>query len=283
MLNTPEITTPFWLQSEPTSSLPPLHFVHGNSYPTGTYRVFLNQLRTHYRIRALEIHAHNPAYPVTDNWTLLAKELIASIEANFSEPVILVGHSLGGILSLMAAKWRPDLVRCVVMLDSPLLVGWRATFLRVAKKLNLEHYFSPAKFSKRRRIIWPDREAVFQHFVNKEVFNLWPEQVLRDYVYFGTEHCDEGVTLRYRREIETAIYCTIPHNLSQFCALPFPVPIGFIWGVHSEESRQVGLAHTKKLVGENFSAIEGGHLYPFEAPEQTAEEVHLMIKKLLSS
>ena len=57
------------------------------------------------------MHGHNPAYPVTANWPHLVQN-----DRHFglhSEPVILLGHSLGGILSLMAASRRPDLVRCV--------------------------------------------------------------------------------------------------------------------------------------------------------------------------
>ena len=125
-----ETELPFWLQqpdalSPTASALPALHFVHGNSFPTGTYREFLTLLRTNYDIRALEMHGHNPVFPVTDGWPELCQELILSIESAHTKPVILVGHSLGGMLSLMTAKMRPDLIRCVVMLDSPVEAGWR--------------------------------------------------------------------------------------------------------------------------------------------------------------
>ena len=50
-------------------------------------------------------------FRVTDCWPELCKELIASIEArkntqNTTQPVILLGHSLGGMLSLMVARQR---------------------------------------------------------------------------------------------------------------------------------------------------------------------------------
>jgi len=281
----PEINQPFWLpSSESQSNLPVLHFVHGNSFPTGTYSVFLTQLKSHYQIRALEMHGHNPVFPVTDCWPELCKELIASIEAGKStQPVILLGHSLGGMLSLMVAKMRPDLVKCVVMLDSPVVAGWRAAVLRVAKIFGLENYFGPAKFSKKRRKSWASPEEAYQHFFTKPAFAIWPEQVLRDYIQYGTEPYPKGVTLRFKRDIETSIYRTLPHIISRFTSLPFPVPIGFICGTTSEECRQAGIYHTQQLVGENFEWIEGGHLYPLESPEQAAQKAHAMIQKLLGN
>lgn len=43
---------------------------------------------------------------MTRSWLGLVKELLAEIDAQ-PEPVWLVGHSLGGFLSLMAALRRP--------------------------------------------------------------------------------------------------------------------------------------------------------------------------------
>lgn len=109
---------------------PILHFVRANSYPAGTYRVFFDHLRTHCDVQALPMHAHNPRYPVRNGWHALTLELIDALTARYDQPVVLAGHSMGGVLSLMAAKARPDLVRCVVLLDAPIIAGWRALLLR---------------------------------------------------------------------------------------------------------------------------------------------------------
>lgn len=263
------------------SNLPVLHFVHGNSFPTGTYSAFLENLNAHYQIRALEMHGHDPTYPVTDSWPLLCKELITSIESTQIKPVILLGHSLGGMLSLMVAKMRPDLVRCVVMLDSPVVAGWRAKIWRVAKLLKIDVFIPPAKNSIKRRKSWSSQDEAYQHFFAKPAFAIWPERVLRDYIRYGTEPYPKGVTLRFKREIETAIYRTLPHGINRFTVQPFPVPIGFICGTTSQECKQAGIHHTQQLVGNNFDWIDGGHLYPLESPELAAQKAHAMIQKLL--
>ncbi|HEY4073511.1 MAG TPA: alpha/beta hydrolase [Herbaspirillum sp.] len=278
---------------------PILHFAHANSYPAGTYRLFFEQLREHYDIRALPMHAHNPAYPVDDGWKSLARELSDTLAEQYKEPVILVGHSLGGILSLRAAQNRPDLVRCVVLLDSPIVGGWRAAALRVMKAFNFEHKKAPSRYSVKRRNLWPDRASSYQHFASKRVFASWPEEVLKDYVEHGlienrekeeakqAEEREErdkgeetGVSLRFSREIETAIYRTIPHDLGHLTQQNFPVKVGFVGGTDSVECRLAGLKATKRLVGNNFTQIPGGHLFPMSTPKAAADATHQMIEKI---
>ncbi|WP_156226376.1 alpha/beta fold hydrolase [Herbaspirillum chlorophenolicum] len=265
-------------------SLPILHFAHANSYPAGTYGMFFEQLRQHYDVRALAMHAHNPRYPVDDGWRKLTRELVAELESNYSEPAILVGHSMGGILSLMAARKRPDLARCVVLLDSPVVAGWRAQALRIVKLLKLESKRSPAVASVKRRNVWPDMESAYQHYAAKAMFAAWPQRVLRDYVEHGIAPQDDGsVGLRFTREAETAVYRTIPHHLGCLTRRPYPVPIGFVGGTDSVECRLAGLDATRRLVGGHFCQIPGGHLFPMESPVPAAQAAHEMIQVLLQA
>ena len=262
---------------------PILHFVHANSYPAGTYRVFFDHLRRHYDVQALPMHAHNPAYPVSNGWPALVQELIGELTSRYAQPVVLVGHSMGGMLSLMVAKVRPDLVRCAVLLDSPVVAGWRAILLRVAKRFGVDKRFSPARFSEKRRNLWPDAEAAYEHYAAKPMFAAWQPEVLRDYVTHGLAPHPDGVTLRFTRETETAVYRTLPHHIGRLVRRAFPVPVGFIGGTDSVECRQAGLQATRRLVGRHFVQIPGGHLFPMEHPAAAAKAVHAMIDNLLST
>lgn len=259
---------------------PLLHFAHANSYPAGTYRQFFEHLNATFDVRALEMHGHDPAFPVDDGWRLLREELIVQLE-QYPEPVILVGHSLGGMLSMMAGKKRPDLVRCVVMLDSPVVAGWRAMFWRTVKYRSFADRYTPAKFSARRRNVWPDKEAAYQHFASKPMFAAWAPGVLHDYLDNGLVEHPDGVQLRFRREVETEIYRTLPHHLGILLRERYPRPIGFVGGVDSFECRQAGLAATRALVGPNFVQLPGGHLFPMENPELAAKATREMVERLL--
>ncbi|HEY5799364.1 MAG TPA: alpha/beta hydrolase, partial [Burkholderiaceae bacterium] len=103
-----------------------------------------------------------------------------------------------------------------------------------------------------------------------------------DYLAHGLAPQQDGLALRFLREVETEIYKTLPHHLGYVARAPFPVPVGFIGGGASVECRQAGLAATRALVGPHFRIVQGGHLFPMEDPETAAREIHAMISALLA-
>jgi pimeloyl-ACP methyl ester carboxylesterase len=260
---------------------PLLHFTHGNSYPSGSYGRLLEDLGRDYDVRTTDMLGHDPRFPVDDNWHGLVDELIAQLE-RYDEPPILVGHSLGGAISMLAAWRRPELARCVVMLDSPVVAGWRAHVWRLVKALGLGRKLSPGGIAERRRNVWPSREAAYEHFASKSMFQAWAPGALDDYLEHGLEPHPDGVQLRFDREVEAAIYSSLPHDMAPVLRQPFPVPVGFVAGTRSEELRQAGMAATRKLVGNNLVTIEGTHLYPMESPQLTAQLTREMIARLLA-
>lgn len=252
-----------------------LVFSHANGFPAGTYRLLFEHWRAAgYTVHALERFGHDPRYPVTSNWRSLRDQLIDFIDAEVGTPAVLVGHSLGGLLSLLAASKRPDLAAALVMLDSPVVTGWRAHSVAVAKQLGLIERISPGKISRQRRFQWPDRAAVLAHFQSKPAFARWDPRVLQDYVAAGFEERGGQVELAFRREVETRIYNTLPHHLGGLVKRhPPQCPVAFIAGTQSVEARQGGLAAAHALAHQRFQWMEGSHLYPMERPDDTAAAV----------
>ena len=252
-----------------------LVFSHANGFPAGTYR----KLFQHWRDAGLAVHAvekfgHDPRFPVTSNWPHLRNELLQLVEREATEPVFLVGHSLGGYLSLLAAIKRPELVRGVVMLDSPLIYGIKAHGVYLFKATGWIGNISPGKISRQRRTTWASAEEAYAHFAAKPNFARWDPEVLRDYIASGTEGHDSQHRLVFKREIETDIYNSIPHHMEALLARhPLSMPVAFIAGTTSDEVRQVGMYATKRLTKGRITWIEGGHLYPFEKPIETADTV----------
>ncbi|MEZ5606167.1 MAG: alpha/beta hydrolase [Burkholderiaceae bacterium] len=260
-------------------------FSHGNSFPASTYGVMLGSLRQRgYAVSAIEKLGHDPRYPVSDNWPHLVQQLAdfaaQQKAADKGQAPILVGHSLGGILSLMCAARHPELARAVVMLDSPVLGGWRAGAVRVVKRTALMRRFSPAQTSRRRRDQWDDREAVYQHFQGKKLFARWDAQVLRDYVDHGTVDADGTWRLAFEREIESRIYETLPHNLDRLLRRhPLKCPLAFVGGLQSREMQQVGgVQATARLAKGRVMMLEGTHLFPMEKPLAAAAAIEASLR-----
>lgn len=256
-------------------------FSHANGFPAGTYRVLFEAWQAAgHPVAAIERFGHDPRYPVSSNWPRLRDQLVDFIQAQGGGAAVhLVGHSLGGFLSLLAASRAPTLVRSVVLIDSPLVAGWRARGLQLAKLTGLMARVSPGRVSARRRWQWPSPEAAWSHFASKSNFARWDERVLHDYVRCGTEpdpaaSAPGGVRLSFDREVETRLYNTLPHHMGALLRRhPLRCPVGFVGGTHSVELRQAGLAATQALTRGRVVWVEGSHLVPMERPERVAQAV----------
>lgn len=264
---------------------PRIVFSHGNSFPGGTYRVVLDSLRQRgYDVRAVDKFGHAPQYPVTNNWPHLVQQLadFAQVWQKEGEPAFLVGHSLGGILSLMCAARHPELARGVLLLDSPILGGWKATTLGLVKKTQLVGSLSPGRISSRRRNHWADRADALEHLRHKKAFAGWDPQVLADYVDAGTHDQDGQRWLSFDRDIETAIYNTLPDNLGGLLRRhPLKCPVAFIGGTHSVEMRTVGMDLTRRITRGRVMMLDGSHLFPMEKPLATAAAIEASLRNLL--
>ncbi|MBU1358856.1 MAG: alpha/beta hydrolase [Gammaproteobacteria bacterium] len=266
--------------------MPLVIFSHGNSFPASTYRVVLDSLRQRgFEVDAIEQFGHDPKYPVSDNWPHLVEQLADFAQAHVEkagEPVFLVGHSLGGFLSLMCAALHPQLARGVVMLDSPLIGGWRARTIGIMKFTPWMKSVSPGMISRKRKNSWEHREAVFEHFRGKKVFSRWDERVLRDYIEYGTRDENDTRALSFDRDIESAIYDTIPHNLTSLLrAHPLKCPAAFIGARQSVEMRRAGLALTRQVTRGRMMMLDGTHLFPMEKPDATAAAVEAALRNLM--
>ena len=263
--------------------MPLVIFSHANSFPAATYGVLFRQLRSRgFLVKAPDKFGHDDKYPVTDNWPHLVQQLHDFAEREVvkaGEPAFLVGHSLGGFLSLMCAARHPHLARGVLLLDSPLLGGWKARALGAAKSTQLVGSISPGRVSRQRKHRWPSREAAIEHFRHKKAFARWDEQVLHDYVTHCTHDEDGQRALSFDRDIETAIYNTLPDNLDRLLQRhPLQCPAAFIGGLASEEMQRVGLAMTAKVTGGRMLMLDGSHLFPMEKPVATAAAIEAALR-----
>ena len=257
---------------------PTIVFSHANSFPASTYEPLFERWRAAgYGVRAVEKFGHDSRYPVTRDWPKLVEHLEHFVRDEVGGPAYLVGHSLGGYLSMMLASRHPQWAQGVVVLDSPLLYGVRGWSVGMLKKLGQMQRVMPSRVAATRCHRWSSRQEAHAHFGSKPKFAAFHPHMLKAYLAHGiTKEPDHAsaTTLAFNRQIEADIYNTMPHQLlDEFREHPPRCPMAFIAGRHSRELKAVGLAGTRRLFGQRLSWLPGTHLYPFEHPEQTADEV----------
>jgi pimeloyl-ACP methyl ester carboxylesterase len=262
-------------------------FSHANSYSASTYRqLFKGWQAAGHEVAAVEHFGHDAQFPVDRRWRGMTQQLTALIDSLPQAGLWLVGHSMGGYLSLLAAGQRPERVRGIVLLDSPIVYGWKSGLIGVVKAVGQMPRVSPAAVAVKRRDHWRDLGEVHSHFAAKSMFARWHPEVLKDYIHLGTEQdpadgSGAARRLKFRPEIEAEIYSTVPHRLVSYLRLHPPGgPVAFIAGTRSREVRQVGLAATHRVTQGRISWMEGSHLFPFERPEDTVSEVLDWMRRL---
>jgi pimeloyl-ACP methyl ester carboxylesterase len=106
---------------ESAASGPPLVLLHGI---TNRWEVFLNlmpYLTQRWRVFALDLRGHGRSGHVKGGYVgeQIAGDVVRFLEQKVGEPVVLYGHSLGGLVTTYIASHRPELVRAVCIADSP--------------------------------------------------------------------------------------------------------------------------------------------------------------------
>lgn len=101
---------------------PVLVFIPGLNSGTETFRATCDHFQKNYQCHLLQLpgFAGQPAKPGVQSEFLIPMrdEVLAYIDANKLRKVTLVGHSLGGTLSLMLALKAPELIDKIIIVDA---------------------------------------------------------------------------------------------------------------------------------------------------------------------
>lgn len=257
-----------------------IHFAHGNGFPSLCYKQMLDCLLVRYDYCHIDKIGHNPQYPVSENWHNLVTEVIAHIQQQATQPVIAIGHSFGGVLSLLAAIERPELFKALVLLDSPLIGSFKSNMVRLAKMLGLIDRITPAFRTKGRREHWRNKEQLINYLKTRDLFKTFTDACLEDYINYGLDLRDDGYHLRFDRNIEYQIYRTIPHIIPKTQG-KLLVPTALIYGDKSTIVTKKDRQYMQQYFNVKSFKIEGSHQFPMERPELVAEQIMRCLDFLL--
>lgn len=107
---------------EGPKSGPPLVLLHGVTSRWQTFLTSLPPLMLRWHVVAADLRGHGRSGRVKDQYGVMdyVPDIVALIRHLDGGPAVVIGHSLGAMISIGLASEAPDLVRAVVLGDPPL-------------------------------------------------------------------------------------------------------------------------------------------------------------------
>lgn len=269
-------------------SAPIIHLAHANGFPPESYQEMVAGLAPDYRVICFPARPlWQPAPPPEDfhHWETMGDDLIAALEQLQDKPVIGIGHSMGGTATLFAAHKRPDLFSQLIMLDPVLFPRHMVIGMNLWPKWLGRPEIPLVEMALRRKRQWDSADAAFERFRSRSLFAKWSDEAIRAYLAGITQSSDDGgIELSYTPEWEAQIYRTsMRSNRGWWRWLKkISVPSAAIQG----EKTDTFLPASAKLwqrVRPDFPLeviADSGHLFPMEAPQQSAKMIRALIAQL---
>jgi pimeloyl-ACP methyl ester carboxylesterase len=257
---------------------PLLHVAHATGFCAAVYGPLAERLTPSLRVVGLDDRGHGrstvPADPrALHDWQIFADDL-AGVFRQLGEPVIALGHSRGGVASLMTAARHPALVKALVLIDPTILpLGWM-WWWHLAKKTGLAGYAPIAFRAARRREVWPNRQAILDSYRAKLPFRNWRDEFLRAYVHEGTRETADGrVVWRCHPAWEARCFAVCPNVWQEVPRVTCPVLA--IYGRDSDTFLAPAAARFERLLpSARMVALERtGHFVPMERPDETVDAI----------
>lgn len=260
-------------------------FHHANGFCAATWGLVAERLLPRWRVLAVDARGHgNSACPeghAAYDWNELTRDWLsvsrwAMGEVGQSKVDLVVGNSLGGAVSLLAAAEQPTWYRRLVLLD-PVVVSATARSNGdgtggVMPRSGDAPPLAIAEQARRRRQIWPSRRAAAEAWRDKPMFKDWEPRAFELYLDYGLRDRDDGtVELSCSGDVEAAIFehtgCADVMGAARLVSVP-------TWVVRAGRG-YFPTAMFEELCGHleagRFFELDAGHLMPMEAPGLVAE------------
>jgi pimeloyl-ACP methyl ester carboxylesterase len=270
---------------------PIIHFAHANGFPAASYNKLFRGLDPCHELIAIDKFAHNPRFPLNDNWENQIKELEYYIESyletindeqNKSQGVIGIGHSFGAVVTYMTACLRPDLFKGLILLDPPLITGIARYVFRFAKSNRLINKITPAALTDNRVRKWHLEQDLYAYFSKKKLFKNFDPDCVVDYINAVIEEKHDIKQLTFEVETEANIFRTIPHNLPSFSG-KLKTPTVLVTGKNTDvcvPTLRKPFLKANPIV-EHIEFETGGHMFPLEHPEELSTLINSIMTERL--
>lgn len=252
-----------------------IQFSHANGFPASTYSYMFDQMDG-VEISYVDKMGHGD-FPVGNNLNNLADELIWDITQKQSKPVVGVGHSVGGVVTILAALKCPEIFDKLIFIDPALLSNRKRFYIWFMRKLGLGDQIRPIRKTLARKSEFASIEEPRQILRNRPLFENFHPKCYDAYIENGFIFKQDGVELAFSPLIEAEIYRNLPVQLS---SEKYKLKGTLIYGKNSNVLQRPEVNWRKqKFPNIDIIEFEGSHLFPFEHPKKTAEALKNIITR----
>lgn len=258
---------------------PVLHLLHGNGFSAMSLLALAEWLPPDWTILATDIPGHGGSVSANDDnpdWTAMADQIAASLHERIvsglvAGPVVGIGHSMGGVLTLRMAARHPDLFSRLVLLDPVLFPPLLLVAQRVLGMVGIAGKLSLPARTRRRRWQWGSRLEAEGYLRMKKLYRDWHDRAMQGFICTGIHEVDNGgVHLACKPQWESGIFASHP---------------GALW----RDVRHLGIRTDILVASEGYGFIRpgarraarinqhvyihpvaGSHCFPMEKPEETS-------------
>lgn len=259
---------------------PRIHFLSGNGFCGGVYWPMLRELCADHALflHDIEGHGDSDAPPGFSGINGVTRRIVSVMDEQGlrGQPLIGMGHSFGGALTLKLAADHPGLFRVLVLLDPILIPPLSFAAIRLASRFG-RHPFAVG--ARKRRDRWPSRAAAVERLKGRGIYKGWTDECFEHFADHALREEGGEWTLCCPRQLEAQIFerPVYPWKLLR----QIDIPVLYLYG---EQSYEFFPASARKAARMNpnvtVQTLPGGHCFMQENPSAAAGAIKTFLRGL---
>ena len=223
-LTTSQTLTGFHRQG--TDNAQRIHLLHGTGFSALTLKQMACNLPKDWHLWLTNVPGHGQSCQpkhIMPDWqemaSSIAKNITVQANTETNGPVIGIGHSMGGVLTLLAASKHPEVFSRIILLDPPIFIRSLLIAQKVFRHTGLWKQVPWVKAVRNRTQSWPNKTSMRKELKTKKLYKDWDENVLDDFINSATHTTSTGeIKLACDPKWEANIFGSYPRRLWQSIA-----------------------------------------------------------------
>lgn len=270
---------------------PVMHIAIANGFVPEIYIPLLESFFEDYRVVSLPPRALWGDVPApdfaTDEWGIMADDLLAGMDQYGIEKVVGVGHSMGAVATVLAALKQPEHFSHLILLDPTILLPDLGNALQGAVRANMAQRIPMVESALRRIHTFASIDAAEHHLRSKRIFSQWDDHALHNYAEYGTVSTganDGSRKLRFPADWEAYYYAAYTPLYDLLPQLNGLLPTLFIEAEDSNAFVPKTFREVQELVpsATYVQLKDQEHLFPMVVPHAVNQIIRDFLDNLLT-